>query len=495
MGSLTRRALLFASGAAVGVLGVRVVAPALPTRTGTRSLQRPEVEGILNDASGLSPTPVRSARVIDAEADERLANLLRNTMDEAAETGAPVCIGAARQSMGGHALPRAGHAVRFDNGFVEPHTSRGTYRVHAGARWHQVIGALDPLGFSPAVMQAGRDFGVAAAFCVNAHGGDVPATPVGATVRSLRMITASGDWVTCSRDDAPELFAMTMGGYGLTGLITDLELEMVPNRRLTPVRRTLPVAEAGEVFARIAADPQVVQAVGWLSVSPSAAFRQVQVTAFEATDNQSELPPVSAPGRVGALARRTLTAQTGRAAAKRLRWWAQTEAAPLVRPSDVTRNTLLNCPAGPVRWGRGRTGIQQEYFLPPPRLAEFLASCAEIVPASYQELLKATLRHVGADRESWLSYAPDGPRLGVALTFSQEMTTRAEADMTRLTRDLIDRALDLGGSYYLPYRPHATSAQFRRAYPRAAEFAAAKRRLDPDLRFRNGFWDTYLATL
>jgi FAD/FMN-containing dehydrogenase len=27
-----------------------------------------------------------------------------------------------------------------------------TYRVAAGARWRQVIGALDPVGFSPAVM-------------------------------------------------------------------------------------------------------------------------------------------------------------------------------------------------------------------------------------------------------------------------------------------------------------------------------------------------------
>jgi hypothetical protein len=46
---------------------------------------------------------------------------------------------------------------------------------------------------------------------------------------------------------------------------------------------------------------------------------------------------------------------------------------------------------------------------------------------------------------------------------------------------------------YLPYRLHATRAQLRAAYPRADEFIAAKRRTDPQLRFRNALWDSYFA--
>jgi len=52
--------------------------------------------------------------------------------------------------------------------------------------------------------------------------------------------------------------------------------------------------------------------------------------------------------------------------------------------------------------------------------------------------------------------------------------------------------LDLDGSYYLPYQLHATPEQFRRAYPRAAEFVALKRRLDPANKFRNELLDKYL---
>jgi FAD/FMN-containing dehydrogenase len=81
------------------------------------------------------------------------------------------------------------------------------------------------------------------------------------------------------------------------------------------------------------------------------------------------------------------------------------------------------------------------------------------------------------------------------MLFSQEKTVRGEADMQRMTEALIERVLDIGGSYYLPYRPHARQDQFIRAYPRAPEFVAAKRRLDPGQIFRNHFWDRYLGSL
>ena len=81
------------------------------------------------------------------------------------------------------------------------------------------------------------------------------------------------------------------------------------------------------------------------------------------------------------------------------------------------------------------------------------------------------------------------------MSFSQEMTLRAEADMQRLTREMIYRVMEIGGTYYLPYRPHATLGQFSDAYPRARVFAIAKREIDPKLTFRNALWDRYLAPL
>lgn len=75
-----------------------------------------------------------------------------------------------------------------------------------------------------------------------------------------------------------------------------------------------------------------------------------------------------------------------------------------------------------------------------------------------------TLRFVDTDEQALLSYAPR-PRIAAVMSFTQEMTHRSEADMARMTTALIEAVLAIGGSYYLPYRPHATRDQFQRAYP------------------------------
>ena len=60
-----------------------------------------------------------------------------------------------------------------------------------------------------------------------------------------------------------------------------------------------------------------------------------------------------------------------------------------------------------------------------------------------------------------------------------------------MTGSLIDAALAVGGRYYLPYRLHATPAQFHRAYPRAVEFFRRKRQHDPGELFQNRFYEAY----
>jgi FAD/FMN-containing dehydrogenase len=143
---------------------------------------------------------------------------------------------------------------------------------------------------------------------------------------------------------------------------------------------------------------------------------------------------------------------------------------------------------------RRRTDILHEYFVAPERFPEFVEACREVIPSSYQELLNITLRFVDTDRQSWLAYATV-PRIAAVMLFSQEMSVRGEADMARMTEALIGRVLDLGGAYYLPYRPHATDSQFRRSYSRAGEFVTRKRELDPTLVFRNRMWDRYMANM
>jgi FAD/FMN-containing dehydrogenase len=344
-------------------------------------------------------------------------------------------------------------------------------------------------------MQSNNDFGVASTFSVNAHGWPVPFSGCGSTVRGLTMLVADGTAVKCSRTENAELFRFAMGGYGLFGVISELELDMVPNALLTPTFETVDGRSIGTQFAeQLAADKAVQMAYGRMDVRLDRFLERALLITYRPSSDQSDIPKASGSGFVSRTSRYIFRAQVESDRAKRLRWWSESVLGPRLS-GDATRNTLMNEPVATLDdRDSSRTDILHEYFVPPARFAEFVTACQHVIPSSYQQLLNITLRFVDADRDSVLAYAPE-PRMAAVLLFSQEKTARGEADMARMTRALIDRVLDLGGTYYLPYRPHASLDQLKRGYPRAAEFASKKRELDRSLLFRNRLWDDYFAHL
>ena len=491
MRGFSRRALLFGSGAALGwVVGTRLA----PWRGALDGVALTPATGaqMLDDASRLSATPVARHIVLTDDPGAALIARLRSELAEARSAGRPLCLSAARHSMGGQCIPRMGTALTWDSGRIEIDSIARTYRAAAGARWSQIIAALDPAGLSPKVMQSNHDFGIAATFSVNAHGWPVPYGPMGATVRSIDLMLPDGEIVTASRSENPDLFGMAMGGYGLIGLILSVEAEAAPNQRLTPSFQTMPGGGLADAFATALADPAVSMAYGRLSVARAEFLRGGLMIAYRPDADQQDLPPAEGSGWASRAAAWVYRRQLYREPVKAARWWLEAGLNPRLGGGS-TRNSLMNEPVATLDDGDPtRTDILHEYFVSPDRWDDFLTLCRAVIPGSYQEMLNVTIRHVGADPESWLSYAPV-PRLAAVMSLSQEMSARAEADMARLTRDMIEGMIAIGGSYYLPYRPHARPDQFHRAYPRAAQFAARKRELDPGLVLRNALWDNYLG--
>ena len=494
MKKLTRRATLFGAGGAIGWGLSGLLRADLPTYAGTNRIIPPKGEKILNDASGLSATAIQKHQRF-SDNDQALVDRIRGELKEARAAGRPLNVGAARHSMGAQAIPRDGTAITFDNSGVEIDISSQCYHAHAGARWSDVIAALDPKGWSPKVMQSNNDFGLAATYSVNAHGWPVPYGPMGATVRSLRMVLPSGDLVTCSPTENSYLFNLGMGGYGLIGVVVDMEVEMVKNSRLVPTFELMDASEFAANFKKATEDPKVTMAYGRLNVEREKFFHKALLITYRETDDQENLPAAASSGWMAHAARRIYRAQLGNEALKSFRWWNETSVGPALGSGEVTRNSLINEPVVTLKDRNPyRTDILHEYFVGFDAFESFLSACREVIPASYQEFLNVTLRYVAQDYQSVLSFARV-PRIAAVMSFSQELTQRGEADQARMTRDLIDRIVDIGGAYYLPYRPHATLDQLTKSYPLAEEFAMAKREMDPDLVLRNNLWDQYLGRL
>lgn len=132
--ALTRRVVMLGGAATLGAVGARVAVPQGPVMDGINVVDA-SGEGVMNDASLLSPTPVFKHVVLKQDPGEALVAALRTELRAATTERRPVNIGAARHSMGGQALPRNGHAVTFDNPLVEPGDGgrTGSARAHVGA--------------------------------------------------------------------------------------------------------------------------------------------------------------------------------------------------------------------------------------------------------------------------------------------------------------------------------------------------------------------------
>jgi FAD/FMN-containing dehydrogenase len=450
---------------------------------------------ILNDASRLSPTPVAKHVSIAKAATNDLIARIRSELKEAAAEHRPVTVSVARHSMGGQSLSRDGTAISLDGGPLEMDTAAKTYRTSAANRWRDVIAILDAKGLSPAVMQSNSDFGVGSTFCVNAHGWPVPHGPFGSTVKAIRMVLADGTLIQCSRSENAELFSLAMGGYGLFGIIVDLDVEMTPNLLLEPRFERMPPEKFADSFTHaIDTDTSLAMAYGRMSVSRNAFFDDALMVSYRPVANQpGTLPQVTTAGKLTNLQNDIYRAQTGWEVAKNLRWFMEARIGPAITGGNATRNSLMAEPvANLAQNDLRRTDILHEYFVAPERFGEFVAACRDIIPKSRAEFLNVTLRYVAEDHTPVLTIAPVR-RIAAVMSFSQEASPEGEIDMMQTTEALIDRVTAIGGAFYLPYRLHARRDQVEKAYPNVSAFVAAKRRYDPALLFRNTMWDTYFA--
>jgi FAD/FMN-containing dehydrogenase len=227
-------------------------------------------------------------------------------------------------------------------------------------------------------MQSNHDFGVAATFSVNAHGWPTAWGPMGSTVRGIEMMLADGTLVTASREENPEVFAAAMGGYGLLGVVTALEVEVVPNALLAPAFRVLPAEGFAAPF--VEAVRTAPMAYGRLSVDREGFFEDAMLVTYAPTEG--EVTPAEGSGFLSRAARPIFRAQVGSDWVKRRRWWMETALQPSLAGA-TTRNSLLNEPVATLDdRDPSRTDILHEYFVAPDRFGDFLLAARAIIPGA-----------------------------------------------------------------------------------------------------------------
>ncbi len=415
-------------------------------------------------------------------------------LDTAKKNHKKITIAGRRHSMGGQTL--LDKAIQLDMlglNHVNYSPEKQTVLVGSGATWKKVQNVLNSYGRSVKIMQSDNIFTVGGSVSVNVHGWQISSPPIGSSVIQIKIITWDGQKKIINKTTEPDLFNAVIGGYGLFGVITEVELETVPNTPLGFHCAFMPTQKFADFFeAEISKNPKAQLAYGRLSVDKENMFKEVGVFWYEQMEDTTITTPIEPEDFVG-LKRTFFRLSEYFDVGKKARWVAEKLFSQYkASQKPVSRNNAMNTDIH-VLWqlyGDNRD-ILHEYFIPKSKVREFLEEFKRLVDQFDMNLLNVTIRDVLQDNQSKLPYAQNDMFSFVCL-FSQEAGREAEKDMKIFTQKLIDKVISLKGTFYLPYRLHYRKEQLEQAYPQLKSWLKLKDMVDPQNIFTSQFYE-YIA--
>jgi FAD/FMN-containing dehydrogenase len=457
-----------------------------------------QLGGFTNDASHLNRTAVYG--IIRPKTEEEI----RTALQFARENHLKVTCAGQQHSMGGQTFTHGGLVLDLrDFNRITLDKERRTVNLQSGARWWQLQQALDKEGLSVKAVQSINIFSVGGTLSVNAHGIDPSPGPIAPTVKRLRVMQSDGSIVTASPTEHEELFRHVLGGYGLFGVILDVDLGVVSNEMYEREAVYMDYKDFPEYYrAKIEGNDQVGLTFGRLSVAPQTYLRETAVHVYKKTPFEGELPAMK-PAEYNALGRFVINFSKTGGIGRWFRWTLEKNVEPHLH-SCVTRNQAMSQKEAclvtrnqemydDMAYLKNRlrdTDILQEYFVPYDRMPEFVDGLREVVQRNNANLLNVTIRTVHKDSITALSYAKQD-MFGFVLYFNVKFNEQDNEILRKTTVELVDVAHRAGGTYYLPYQLFYSQAQLNAAYPEFKEFLQAKRKYDPDELFTNNFYERY----
>jgi FAD/FMN-containing dehydrogenase len=438
---------------------------------------------VVNDVSRLNP--IRVSRILTPTTAEEIVAAVR-------ENDGPIAIGGARHSMGGQIVTEG--ALHIDmrrfNQVRDFSAAARTITVQAGATWRQVQEAIDPHDLSLSIMQSYANFTVGGSLSVNGHGRYVRLGPLVRAVKSFRIVLADGSIADASPATNPDIFFGAIGGYGALGVITEATLELTANAKVKRRTAVMPLSAYRHYFVeRVRGDQSAIFHSANMQPDDYSTVRAVTLaTTADPVTIPERLVPVDQPYRLSRLAFWMATEWPfGKLIQRRAiePWYFSGEPVSW-RNYEASRDVAELEPASRT----ASTYLLQEYFVPISRFDEFAAHLRDILRRHDVNVVNVSIRHAAEDPGSLLAWART--EVFAFVVYYKQPTGPTAQEAGVWSRELIDAALELGGSYYLPYQLHATQDQFNRAYPRAGELLGLKRRLDPLRKFRNKLVDKYL---
>ena len=232
--------------------------------------------GFTNDASHLNKTAVFG--IVDVRSEDDV----RNAIQFARENQLKLTCAGQQHSMGGQSFTHGGIILDCGISTKSRDKENKIANIQRGARWWQVQKRLDKQGLSVKSMQSINIFSVGGTLSVNAHVNRSDAGPG----RSNGSFATRDAQQRRNRKGQPEenaeLFRHVLGGYGLFGVILDVDLGIVPNQMYARKAQYLDYTEYPSYYRNnVESNPNIGLVFGRLSVAPQSYLRETAIHTYE----------------------------------------------------------------------------------------------------------------------------------------------------------------------------------------------------------------------
>jgi decaprenylphospho-beta-D-ribofuranose 2-oxidase len=441
------------------------------------------ISTLVNDASWIDQT--RVAAVYQPTNNSEVKQILAYAVNNHKQ----VSLSGVRHSMGGQALLTNGLQLDMTKMDSIRYNADKTATVGPGATWKQVQDVLNPYGRSVEVMQDSNIFTAGGSLSVNAHGKDPRFGSIISTVNYFKIITWDGKEMTCSRTQNADLFKSAAGGFGLFGVISEINLKTTENDNYKFSLKEVPTHDLLAHFENVWKEPETGLIEAHLSVDKDN-FLTDSLLYVYTKDNSLTNQKTDTIGENNVALRKAVvdfskTSNFGKLA----RWEIEKNISGAIKPKALTRNTAM---AVPVRFlehsDDTTTDILQEYFIPKDKFYEFISYYQTFVPSHKLNLVNVTVRKVSKDTEATVSYAKeDMYAFVVYYTIKKDSTDKK--NLQSATQELINFLNTIHGTYYLCYGPYFTNEQLLQMYPEMRTEMKMKKIYVPQNVFANNWYN------
>jgi len=343
-------------------------------------------------------------------------------------------------------------------------TAEGTAIIPAAMRWEEVQSQLAKEGYALKVAQASPVFSVGGSISVNCHGWDIQSGTIGDTIKKIWVVDELGE----ERELAPgdELFQRVVGGFGLHGVITKVELEVADNIKLEQSATEVSVEDYEDHFFGL--DNACQMQLGRLSLDPKEWDKVVSLE-YRSVDDIRHIQTLAPEKNRGSILDR-IRLELGRCSAFFRRLGFHRERSDLLNHKiELTRNDAMR-PVIKAIFNDSLTDTEwlQEYFVPKGQLKDFLKELGGQLADHKVHLLNASIRYVkwqDAAHRPLLDYAPGEDHFAIVLFFNQVKSEAAIQETQSWVQHINEWLIKHGGKAYLPYAPKITPEQLGVMYP------------------------------